>query len=298
MNQHNLFLQSGILMISLASVLFCEMTTSLDANFGYFILPENIRGFVEEGFYEAGRGNVYVTEVDGGSGYSRTSYRYSHDFGTDMKPNIGFSISPLFFLHNGIGFGFEASNGFSIDEVNATHTVSDSLGRDSYSPVPHAYRTKQTTSKDQIFTKYRYFGFTLAFRRQFLAQSRLRFDINAGWAGYTAVFRIEELSGSLQYHQTNGHVVHTEIRAPTFYTFGIRYTSFVVKPGIALERHLTPQVSVNSGVTLPFSYIEKGYKWSDDAGVDDDIVFYPGNRFVAGNLLISLGVTLHFIRER
>ncbi|MBD3320242.1 MAG: hypothetical protein GF350_04015 [Chitinivibrionales bacterium] len=294
MTTHSLIAKTSWALLCMLSVISGEMTTRIDAAVGYFILPENVRGFVEEGFDEAARGNVYVTRNVSSGGYSDISYQYSHDFATRMRPNAGFSISPVFFLNNGFGFGFEGAGGFSIDDVSATNTSADSLGRDSYSPVPHAYRTKTTTSHDQVYAKYRYFGGTLAFRRPFLKKSRLRFNLTAGGGSYLAVFRIEETGGTLQYHQSNGTIVLSEPYGPGFYSFGIRYHSFVVKPALALERHLTRQISLCGGFSWPVSYIEKAYKWSESSGTDYDILFFPGNRFVAGNPLLSCGVTVHF----
>ncbi|MBD3421331.1 MAG: hypothetical protein GF398_14540 [Chitinivibrionales bacterium] len=291
-------LRTGLCVFAGISAGFSEMTTGLDANIGFFLLPKEIQGFVSKGFSEVGRGNVYVSEDAASSGYSQTTYRYRHEFGLRMKPNIGFSISPTFYFDNGVGFGFEGSGGFSIDEVDATHTISDSLGRDSYSPIPHAYRRKQTTTNDQVYAKYRYLGLTLTYRRPFVKKTQLQFSLNIGQGSYLSLFRIEEAGGSISYHQSNGHVVSTGTYPATFYTFGIRYLSFAIKPGVHLVKPLTRQLSLRGGLSVPVSYVDKGYKWSEDGGTNESIVFYPANRFVAGNLILSLGIVFHFIGGR
>ena len=102
------------------------------------------------------------------------------------------------------------------------------------------------------------------------------------------------ISVTTNYYQKNGHLVYSESNNQgSFDVFGIRYSAFCFKPGVAIERDLASPLSVRIGLAYPISLIEKGAYFTERYD-DYSTTYYPSNRFWAGNVVLDAGISLNF----
>ena len=270
-----------------------ELHISLAGSAGYFILPDAVSGNVVQDGYEPIAPGPYVTDDGSATSYDQTGYRYRHQFGKEVAPNVGFTLGLAYFFASGFGLGPEFVYGGSVRDLSGSTVTHDSLGADPNSVIPHDYRMQTTESSDRMRVKHWTLG--ILFGRRWALNSHI--DITAavgiGMADYLAWFQIERNHTTTGYYQANGHQAYEEATDGEFTVFGIRYPALYLRPSLGCSYPLSSRVTLNADVKVPLSYIDKGYDWSDNGGMSHTAVFYPSRRFVAGNVVLNLGLGLH-----
>lgn len=264
---------------------------------GWYLLPDEVTGNIEES-----SGGSYVeasapVSDDENSGFVRNRFRYSHPFDKSTYPNYGFASAITFKLKNDLLIGAEISRTASIDEHTIRHTYSDTLAENSYSPIPHKYRVLTTVASDRLYVKS--FVGCITIGRRFNSGRRYAIDglVGIGGAFYRQVMQTTEEAVTTAYHDADGANVFEESAEPTFRIHGIQYVSVAVVPEIRISRFLSEGFAMEAGVGVPLSYVEKGYSWTENDGVNETKTYYPDGRFTAGNVRLHIGVSLHFARE-
>jgi hypothetical protein len=262
---------------------------------GYYTLPSEVSGYIDG--YASSDNRILMSEssADYVSDATGTEYRYSHPIANRTRPNIGFDLGLSFMFPNRLGFFINGSRSFSIFENKAAQTQSDSLASDSYATIPYDYKIRSITSNDQLYLKSIHFGFGLQYRIPLGKRLDLVASAAFGRSAYSQYFRTNTVETSTVYKQNNGNTVYTEAnKNGAFETFGIRYSAYSLRPAIAAELSFNTPLSLRAGVACPLSYIEKGYRFTDNELESLDQVYYPEARFVAGNLMLTIGFAWHF----
>jgi hypothetical protein len=131
-------------------------------------------------------------------------------------------------------------------------------------------------------------------RLKLTEKTRLKIGCGLGRAFYYTIFQIDKLEGTVGYYRSDGLKVYSEVLPSSFSAFGIRYSSFYVKPALGVLRDLSKYSWIAAELSCPLSYIEKGNRWSDGSHTDYQTVCYPSGRFVAGNLALGVSLGVHF----
>lgn len=264
---------------------------------GWYILPDMVAGNVDESESGSYSEASVPASNDENSGFVRNRFRYSHPFDKSTAPNYGFASSVTFKLPNDLIIGAEISRTASIDEHRVRHTYSDTLTKMSYSPIPHEYRVLEIAASDRLYVKSLVGCILLGHRFNLGRGYSLEGLVGIGGAYYRQVMQSTEENVSTKYYDENGNEVFQEEVQPSFRIRGIEYVSVAVVPELRVSRFLSKGFAIETGIGVPLSYVEKGYSWTENNGVNTGKTYYPDGRFVAGNVRLHFGVSVHFARE-
>ncbi len=304
----NRALHSGAGVIAAFSLLIITATASagewcLGAGItgGYFLFPDHIDGHIAQEYGNSWRGNPYVTAeastADNSSGYTQTRYTYSHPFHGKERPNLGFDVQATYYSKSGSYFGLELMHRFSARDYYVTHTVRDTFPKNQATVIPHDYVVEEYSSRDHLYVKFLGFGAGMGKRVSLDSLTAFRIGVSAGKANYLNIFRIERTNATTRYYSSSGNEVYSQKGASDFSVQGIQYTSWYIKPSAGLHRTISDLLWVAADISLPLSYIEKGYRWTSEEKADRSTVFYPSGRFVAGNLALTVSLGVHLGRR-
>ncbi len=262
---------------------------------GVYTLPKEISGYIDG---NASTYNRYIWAESGKDqyGYIEKTYKYKHPFPLRTLPNTGVHFGVSYNFPSRLGVFLEGCRTFSIRDKTISQNVPDSLAGDEYAIIPHDYRIRSTESDDRLYMKSFQFGLGLSYTMPLKHKVKLIIAGSFGGAYYSQYFRVETSSITTDYYQNDGHLVYSETNDQgSFEVFGIRYSTYCFKPAVAAEWGLKPPLSVRIGLAYPISVIEKGVHFTESSSYDDDSdTYYPANRFWAGNVVLSAGVSLNF----
>jgi hypothetical protein len=288
-----------ILAVALLSMSFISTRAEVSITFGgilgVYTLPSEITGYIDGG---ASTDNRFIWAESGTDdyGYISRTYRYEHPFPLKTLPNAGLNLTFSVRFPNRMGFFLEGCRTFSILEKEIDQSAADTLPADQYAIIPNDYRVRTTASNDRLYTKSFLLGLGLLYAIPIKDKIRLIIAGSFGRAYYSQYFRIETIAITTDYYQNDGHRVYTETdNQGSFDVFGIRYSAYYFKPAILTEWDLRSPLSVKLGLAYPLSLIEQGYHFTQNDEFNQYAsVFYPSRRFVAGNVMLSVGASLNF----
>lgn len=295
----------GIFIAVFATLSICEeepkkFFLELSGMAGYYYLPENIKGNIDNYYYYNGVRPAYLEASSSSSGYTQQSYHYEHPFAKENRKNVGIRFQATYFYNSYFGAGFDYSHTFSLFDYTADHVYTDTSRFSVYSyynPIDSAsrydYQVKSITSHDQLYMKQSIACVAIAFRKAVRPKLNLHLRLSLGLADYLQVFRIEYTNIVARYYRNGIGEVYSEIISPYFDTFGINYSAFCICPKISLEKPLTAQISLCAGAEFPGSYIEKGNEWHENNSGSGGI-YYPETRFFASDPAFTLGLGVNF----
>jgi len=264
---------------------------------GYFLLPDNITGNLEDyGYYYSPYDVSYLDQISSDNQYYKQEYTYRHPFSKKTLANIGFESQISIFLTNELAVGFEYGKSVSISDYIEEDVLRDSIPVpiNSNNPIPHDYKIQLITTRNNLYLKMNAVGVTGNYRRLYKGKFFINYGFGMGSVSYLQIFRLEYPKVELKYYQNNGNEVYSEIQSSAFNVFGIKYISYYVRPKISIEYPLIEKLVLKTSLSIPFSYVEKGYRWTEESSYDDDTIFYPSSRFMAGNFKLSFGFSLIF----
>lgn len=274
-----------------------DLSITLGGNTGVYLMPEEVSGFIDG---SSPTDNRYIWTESGTSqyGYSTRTYKYAHPFPEKTLPNTGFNIGLSYTFQGRLGVFIEGCRTFSILDKEISQCAPDTLPGDDYSIIPHDYRIRLTESDDQLYMKSFQFGLGLSYAIPLKKGARIIMAGSFGTVNYSQYFRIETKSITTDYFQNDGNRVYSETNNQgSFEVFGIRYSANCFKPSVAIEWDLRPPLSAHIGLACPVALIEKGVHFTENDYYNDYAsIYYPSKRFWTGNVVLSAGIRLRFIK--
>jgi hypothetical protein len=272
-----------------------EVSLTFGGSLGAYTLPGEVEGYIG-GDASTNSRFVWAESAPDEYGYVERTYHYKHPFPSKTLPNAGINLSLAWRFPSRLGFYIEGGRTFSILQKELDQSVPDTLLNDQSNIIPHDFRIRTSASNDRLYTKSFQLGLGFLYIVPIREKIRLILAGSVGRAFYSQYFRIETTEITTSYYQNNGNKVYSETdNHGSFEMFGIRYSAYCFKPSITTEWDLQRPLSLKIGLSYPFSLIEKGTYFTESNYFDSySSVFYPSDRFVAGNVLLHVGLGLTF----